>query len=368
MSDHSNTAPVVGMAMPVNESPLFAGLSGLEFKAISAFLKHRQVRKGEVIFREGDQGKELFILLSGAVSAFVSLELQEPFLRTGERNFALRQGIPDCSPGMDSLTDETMYWIFDIKHGGFFGEMSLIDDTPRSATIIAKEDSCLMTLSGEGFYHIVFEYPMIGSKLLKVIGAVQSQWLDKSSQYLQDLIRWGETARRRAITDDLTGLFNRRFLEESIAERFVHGSVGLRQMSLLMLDLDRIHEVNERYGSRAGDQVIIAVADVLKSAMRTTGDIAARFSGDEFAVLLPNTDGEKAFLVAERIRENIMHREISVPKTPDSADKIQISIQTCIGIASAPAHASDTASFLSAADNALRKAKEKGRNRVEQAG
>jgi diguanylate cyclase (GGDEF)-like protein len=224
-----------------------------------------------------------------------------------------------------------------------------------------------MVLQGIDFYRIVFEHPMIGVKLLKAIGVVQNQWLDQSSKHLGDLMRWGETARRRAITDELTGLYNRSFLEESVKDRFDQGSVGLRKMSLMMLDLDRVHVINERHGPRAGDLVIIAVADILRALMRS-GDIAARLAGDEFAVLLPDTELEDARLVAERVREAVQAQEVPVPRAPGTAETVSIRIRTSIGIAVAPTHARDVENLVFAADMALRKAKEGGRNRVHTAG
>jgi diguanylate cyclase (GGDEF)-like protein len=331
MSDSPITDPVLV------KSPLFSNMSELEFNAVTAFLERCRIKKGATVFKEGDAGEDMYVLLTGSLSAFVS------------------------------QSDGTERWLFDIKKGDFFGEMSVIAHEPRSATLTAREDTDIMVLQGIDFYRIVFEHPMIGVKMLKAIGSVQNQWLDQTSRHLSDLMRWGETARRRAITDELTGLHNRRFLEESIKDRFDHGSVGLRKMSLMMLDLDRVHLINERHGPQGGDQVIITVAEILRSLMRS-GDIAARLSGDEFAVLLPDTDSGEAKMVAERIRESVMNKEVMVPKSPGLAEKVPISVRTSIGISVAPTHAKNMESFLFTADSALRKAKELGRNRVELAG
>jgi diguanylate cyclase (GGDEF)-like protein len=308
-------------------------MSELEFNAIAAFLERIRVKKGAPVFREGDPGEEMFILLSGSLSAFVS------------------------------QSDGTERWMFDIKQGDFFGEMCIIANEPRSATITAKTDTEIMALQGIDFYRIVFEHPMIGVKMLKAISTVQNQWLDQTSKHLGDLMRWGETARRRAITDELTGLYNRRFLEESIKDRFEHGSMSFRKMSLMMMDLDKVHAINEKHGPQAGDQVIITVADILRSFMRS-GDIASRLSGDEYAVLLSDTDAEEAALVAERVRKTVEVREVMVPKSPGATEKMPIHIRTSIGIAVAPTHAKNVESLIFAADSALRNAKEQGRNLV----
>ncbi|MDR2028941.1 MAG: GGDEF domain-containing protein [Treponema sp.] len=338
MSDASNNKIISPISDPVLvKSPLVSQMSALEFNALIAFMERRRVRKGNVLFNEGDVGEEMFVLLSGQLSAYV------------------------CQ------SDGTQRWMFNIPPGDFLGEMSIIANEPRSMTIIASEDSDVMVLQGIDFYRIVFEHPVIGIKMLTAIGDVQNIWLDQSSRHLKDLMRWGETARRRAITDELTGLYNRRFLEESLKDRFEHGSVGFRKMSLMMMDLDRVHEINERYGPSVGDRVIITVAEVLRTLMRS-GDISARLAGDEFAILLPDTDGGDAKRIAERVRETVSIQQISVSLKSGSHEELPINIRTSIGIAVAPTHADNEKELVLTADRALRKAKDLGRNRVELAG
>ncbi|MDR1899213.1 MAG: GGDEF domain-containing protein [Treponema sp.] len=319
------------------KSPLFSNMSELEFNAVTAFLERLRVRKGATVFKEGDQGEDMFILLSGSLSAF------------------------------KTQSDGTQRLMFDIKPGSFFGEMSIVAGETRSATITAREDASVMVLQGIDFYRIVYEHPMIGIKMLKAICEVQNQWYEQNAQKHGDLTRWGENARRRAITDELTGLYNRRFLEEAVQDRFEQGSVGLRKMSLLMMDLDKVHAINEAHGPQAGDAVIKSVADIVRGCIRS-GDIAARLSGDEFAVLLPDTDEGDARALAEKIREAVMKQTVQVPRTPGAAEKVPIATRTSIGVAVAPIHAKNVEGLMFAADSALRKAKDLGRNRVETAG
>jgi len=329
-------------------SPLFKNLSDLEFNAVSAFLEPRRVKEGELIFSEGTAGEEMFILISGKIGAWV--------------------GQPDG----------TQRWMFEIKPGDFFGEMSIIDNQCRSATLTARTDTELLTLHGIDFYRIIYEHPMIGVKMLIAIEKVQSTWLEETSKSLSDLLRWGETARRRAVSDDLTGLYNRSFLEESAKGRFERGFIGPRSVSLLMMDLDRFHGVNLRFGTKAGDLVFIAAADILRAITRA-GDICARLSGDEFALLLPDTGLEEAFTLAERIRRIMESHKFKIPKNVDTppaghvqaaaqSEQTEITVCISIGIASAPVHADTWEKLYLAADTALRRAKESGRNRVELAG
>lgn len=318
----------------LSKAPLFSELSKEEFATVSGVLKTFNVKKGESIFKEGDTGEEMFIFYSGALSAH------------------------------GTQSDGTQKKLFDVKLGDFFGEMSIIAHEPRSATITAEEDSTVIMLREADFYNIISQHPMAGFKLLRSISNVQNRWLDSTSKSYSDLIRWGESARKRAITDEMTGLYNRSFLEESIKERFSNQSMNLRIMSLLMMDLDKIHSINDKYGNKAGDLVIMSAADIISSSLRP-GDIPARLSGDEFSVLLPDTDIESASKVAERIRETIEQKQVEVPASPGASETTFISTRTSIGIALAPLHANTIEELMDTSDTALRKAKELGRNRVE---
>ena len=317
----------------VRNSPLLRDLSDLEYNAVAAFFEPRRIKKGEEIFKEGDAGEELFILVSGKISAWVN------------------------------QADGSRRWMFEIKPGDFFGEMTIIASESRSATLTARVDTELLVFHGIDFYRIIFENPMIGIKILKSISAVQNTWLEQTSKYLNDLMRWGETARRRAVSDPLTGLYNRSFLDESAVGRFEQGYVDTRNVSVMMLDLDKIHHVNDKYGPEAGDHVFIETAEILRSHTRP-GDICARLAGDEFAVLLPDTKADDAHNIAERIREAMASRTMTVPNHNKGNEKTDIKITTSIGVASAPVHAKNWEKLFYVADNALRRSKELGRNRV----
>jgi len=319
----------------LKNAPIFFDLNDDEFTIVLSSLMPVFLKKGEFIFKEGDAGESMFILLSGELKAF------------------------------GKQSDGNQRWLFDIKQqGDCFGEMSIIDHGPRSATITAAKDSIIMMLKEKQFYQIISLHPMIGFKILKAISIVHNQWLDQSAKSYSDLIRWGDTARRRAITDEMTGLYNRRFLEDSIKERFSNRSINFRIMSLLMMDLDRIHNINDRHGTKAGDLVITASAGIIRSCLRP-GDIPSRLAGDEFAILLPDTDKTDAAKVAERIRENIDISQVEVPAGPGSNENVLISTHTSIGIALAPVHAGTAEELVHVSDDALRRAKELGRNRVE---
>jgi diguanylate cyclase (GGDEF)-like protein len=173
---------------------------------------------------------------------------------------------------------------------------------------------------------------------------------------ITDLIRNAELLEKLAIIDSLTGLYNRRhFLTLADAEwsRFQRYR---RPLSMLMIDIDHFKAVNDRYGHAVGDQAIISVAKACEHGKRAS-DAIGRLGGEEFAILLPETDSAQAAVVAERIRERVAGHVLS-------AHGVQFKITISAGIASAALSMPGIDALLRAADEALYRAKAEGRNRV----
>jgi diguanylate cyclase (GGDEF)-like protein len=140
-------------------------------------------------------------------------------------------------------------------------------------------------------------------------------------------------------------------------EAALNRRTGSEVLSVLMVDIDRFKDFNDRHGHPAGDEALRVFANTLRSCMRD-GDIAARYGGEEFAVFLPGIDHASALVIAERIRLRTEQTIISL--APGLTDRITISA----GIATAPDQGSDRLSLLRLADQALYVAKSTGRNRV----
>jgi diguanylate cyclase (GGDEF)-like protein len=171
-----------------------------------------------------------------------------------------------------------------------------------------------------------------------------------------DLVRNAEQLERFATIDSMTGLFNRRhFLKQADAEwsRFQRYH---RPLSMLMVDIDHFKEVNDRYGHAVGDEAIIAVAQASASGKRQS-DIVGRLGGEEFAVLLPETDLAQAAIVADRLRSSIAANVLV-------AHQVHFKVTASIGVAAASVSMSGIDVLMRAADHALYQAKAQGRNCV----
>lgn len=162
---------------------------------------------------------------------------------------------------------------------------------------------------------------------------------------------------RLATTDPLTGLNNRRSFEELAEREFKRAKRYGNPLAALMLDIDWFKQVNDTHGHAAGDEVLKAVARVITDTLRET-DLAGRMGGEEFAALLPETDARGAHEVAERLRHTLA-------ETGATTGGTQLHVTASIGLAQRNEADKDLAGLLKRADEALYRAKQSGRNRVE---
>ncbi len=163
----------------------------------------------------------------------------------------------------------------------------------------------------------------------------------------------------QARVDPKTGLLNSRHFASVLNEELARAERFERPASLLMADLDLLREVNNRHGHLAGDGVLAGVADVFRAKLRHY-DVSARFGGEEFAILLPETDSEQALRVAERLRQCVSQR---VFEFGDETCPFQVTIS--MGVATFPADGADANELVHRADLAAYRAKLQGRNRVQ---
>lgn len=168
-----------------------------------------------------------------------------------------------------------------------------------------------------------------------------------------------DIAKHRNITDELTGVYNRRFLNEILDKQLILAKRRNEHVSLLLLDLDHFKNLNDAYGNRVGDRLLQQIARVLNDSV-SKSDIVARYGGEEFAIIMPALFATQALVKADAIR-----RIIEVTDFDDIVSGQTLNITISIGIAAYPEHGTDQETLIKLANKALHKAKEEGRNRVE---
>jgi diguanylate cyclase (GGDEF)-like protein len=166
-----------------------------------------------------------------------------------------------------------------------------------------------------------------------------------------------ETLRNQSIRDPLTGLFNRRYLEETLERELRRADRGQGRLGVVMIDLDRFKQFNDTHGHDAGDVLLRELGRILQSAIRG-GDVACRYGGEEFVLILPGADLDITRHRAEQLRESVKQLFVTHRGQPVG------SVTMSAGVASFPRHGTTAEVLLQAADAALYRAKAEGRDRV----
>jgi diguanylate cyclase (GGDEF)-like protein len=249
-----------------------------------------------------------------------------------------------------------------LKEGtGSFSALASLDNVDRIYTFSRVGDLPLIVVvaqAREEVYSVWKRNALLVGTATSIL-CLGILWL---SYLLGKQLRLRERAERElaelASTDGLTGLANRRRLDQVLKQEWSRGSRAGQPLSLLMIDVDHFKAFNDRHGHHGGDEALRLVAQTIAGMIRRPGDLAARYGGEEFSVVLPETDLAGAKALAEKIREAVQ----ALPRFPNDAYSITISI----GIASqTPTPGETHGQLFVIADRALYQAKNNGRNRVE---
>ena len=212
----------------------------------------------------------------------------------------------------------------------------------------APEDKVTGLRIGNDYITKPFDATELGARIDSALRTRRLQEeLQKKNEQLQEL----------SIRDQLTGLYNRRYLMERLHEEVARVKRYRYALTLLMMDIDHFKQINDRYGHLQGDRVLQELAQILRASARAV-DFVARYGGEEFVMVAPNVDGSGGIILAERIRLAVEQHEF-----PCHEGVLRITIS--IGLASVRGQeVTDETDLLNRADKALYEAKERGRNRV----
>ena len=294
--------------------------NGVEADAISDLLSQcdrTDIEKGQLLLSPEESNDSVYIVLSGQLEVYLGA-IDSPVVAV-------------------------------LQPGACAGEMSLVGDKDPSAFVLATENSHLMVVSHELLWQMVDRSHDLAKNLLVVI----SDRVRSDSEFIAERLGALSEAEHNAVTDALTGLGNRHWMQNMFERELKRIRTDKGQLCLMMADVDHFKEINDKFGHIAGDRILVAIADVLRERLRPT-DLIARFGGDEFAVLLPRISLETATTTAERIRKSI---------SDDSGSKFPVGVTLSIGITAA-AEADDLGRLLQRADGAMYDAKDQGRDRV----
>ena len=241
-----------------------------------------------------------------------------------------------------------------LSTGECVGEMSVFDGRNPSAYVKAAEPVEVLAIESAVLWQMIDTSHSVARNLLHLL----SNRLRSGNAIVTDSQSRQRETEHAANSDALTGLNNRRWLEEVMVRLKGKELVDLQPVSVLMLDVDHFKRFNDTYGHKAGDLVLQMVARTMRKRLRPT-DMVARYGGEEFIILLPHTAASEAQVVAERLRCGVESCQV----TADQGKELP---PVTISIGVAPWHNGDSLEHLvDKADKALYRAKANGRNRVE---
>lgn len=312
---------------------------------------------GDLLFREGDPSDSVYLLLSGTLE------------------FTQRDSDGEMVPWLSS------------GHGDFVGEMGLLENRPRSATGRALDTVRVLRFTHDTFMDLVTHSPALVWSLMRTFSArlrqreraytlnlqarnrelaeaaVRLQELNSHLEQLvtartQELATANEQLAALAITDEGTGLYNRRYLQETLTRKAEAIRRSAYPFAIIMVDIDQFKHYNDRNGHLAGDGVLRKVAELLRGVIRG-GDVIARYGGEEFCIVLENATPADGVRVADKLRLAVCEHCF-----PKGLHQPLGAVTISLGVAAFPETAGTVPAVLAAADSALYAAKNGGRNRV----
>lgn len=296
----------------------------VSLEAVQVYLEsceYGELTSGEVLLSPEHENREIFLIVSGRMAVHLD-RLESPAL--------MSLGPGECA-----------------------GEMSMIDNHQPSAFVVALEPCQVLIVSQKQLWAMLGASHGVAFNLLLIL----SRRMRHGNSLIRDVLEIQSQLEYYATVDGLTGLYNRRWLDEMFPRTLERCRMEGQRLFLLMLDLDYFKRCNDEYGHLSGDQVLMSVAQVLRRRLRPH-DLVARYGGEEFAVMLLENDEKEALTIAERLRQSIS--EIAI-KCPEGV--LAPVITASLGLAGLlPDDTLD--SLLHRADQALYRAKSAGRNRV----
>jgi len=300
---------------------MLAGVGLAERCALLDVAELRDAREGDAVIVKDAPGTHMYLVVEGSLGVH-----------------------------LDSVDGDP---IATISAGESVGELGVLDGSPTSAHVVALEPTRLLVLDEGAFWNLVNASHGFAVGLLTKLAAR----LRANNTAVSDSVQKRRMYERAAMFDGLTGIHNRRWLDETLHRLVKRCELSGGTLSLSLIDIDHFKQFNDTYGHDAGDHVLTTVAGVLSGNLRPT-DLVARFGGEEFLIIFPETDLPSAVIAAERVRVAVAHEPLAMP---DGTELPNVTISMGVSQWSS---GTTVPTLLKGADSAMYRAKRGGRNRV----
>lgn len=265
--------------------------------------------------------------------------------------YVVLRGALSVTSGEKTGMDEDI--VTNVLPGECVGELSVLDEHSPTPTIVSLQETDVLAIEASKLWQMIDQSNGVARNLLHLL----SFRIQVANARLRQRHKVGRFYRELSMLDGLTGLHNRAWLEGHLSELVKNAHARDKQLTLIMLDLDHFKQFNDKHGHLAGDDGLRTVARMLSEALRPT-DFSVRYGGEEFMVILPDTEYDMGKVVAERLRERL-YRAVVFADMRQPLPHITASF----GAASLRA-GQDAQALIAVADEALYRAKKTGRNRV----
>jgi diguanylate cyclase (GGDEF)-like protein len=300
---------------------MLAGVGLIARQELVACALQRTLSGGEELIVQGARNEKMFLVLSGELAVH-----------------------------LDTLEGDPLAI---IGHGEIVGELSMLDGSAASAHVVARGECHVLEVKEDDFWRLTNASHAFAVNLLvklasrlRANNATVSKNVQKRRQY-----------ERAAMFDGLTGIHNRRWLDETLHRMVKRHAASGGDLALSLIDIDHFKGFNDRFGHAAGDHVLTTVAATLAANLRPT-DLVARFGGEEFVIIFPETNLELATRAADRVRIAVSETALAMP---DGAKLPKVTISMGVAVLKREDGVPD---LLKRADLAMYEAKQSGRNRV----
>jgi diguanylate cyclase (GGDEF)-like protein len=280
------------------------------------------LKKGEVLVKKGQENLTLFLIVRGRLNVILESPTGRP--------------------------------VAFIESGQSVGEMSVIDHRATSAFVVAAEPTIALAVEEDTFWRLIVASHQFSKNMFLLL----TERLRASNFTIAENIRLRNLLEHDVSIDALTGLRNRRWLDKNLSRLVDRFQRTGSPLSVIMLDIDFFKKYNDTYGHATGDRVLTSIGRVIEMTLRAT-DFGVRYGGEEFIVILPDTDLDGGAITAERLRKDVLKMSFT---TDEGNDLPKISVS--LGV-SQMKNKERVDTLLKRADVALYRAKKLGRNRTD---